>query len=208
MADKVYMRGGGEGRLFAGATERNREPILGVLERVLPRPGRVLEVASGTGEHAVFFAGRMPDVEWVPSDLDADHRGSIAAWTRHLGSANVAAPVALDVRGAWPDGPFDGMFCANMIHIAPWEACLGLLDGAAMVLRAGAPLVMYGPYKRGGLHTAPSNATFDTSLRQRDPSWGVRDLDEVARVAASHGLALEEVVELPANNLAVVYRRG
>lgn len=208
MTGRVHAWRDGEGRLSAPATERNRGPILEVLERVLPRPGRVLEVASGTGEHAVFFARSLPGVEWAPSDPDPDHRASIAAWTEHLGVGNVAAPLALDVRGAWPDGPFDAVFCANMIHIAPWEACLGLLAGTARTLRPGGPLVMYGPYMRDGAHTAPSNAAFDASLRQRDPSWGVRDLGDVVAVAASHGLALEAVVEMPANNLTVVYRRG
>lgn len=206
----IVGQGGDDGRRFAPAAARNRGPILEVLERVLPRPGRVLEVASGSGEHAVCFAEAMPDVRWAPSDPVPENRASIAAWIAHTGLPNVEAPLDLDVldAGAWPAGPFDGAFCANMIHIAPWEVCAALLAGVGRALRPGGVLAMYGPYMRGGRHTASSNAAFDESLRSRDPAWGVRDLDEVARAAAGEGLVLGEVVEMPANNLTVVYRRA
>lgn len=196
---------GDDKRRFAAATARNRDPILEVLRRALPLPGRVLEVASGTGEHAVHFAAHL-DVEWVPSDPEPENRDSIAAWIAHSGATRVLPPLDLDVRREWPAGPYDAIFCANMIHIAPWEVCEALLAGAGCVLRQDGVLAMYGPFLQGG-HTAPSNAAFDASLRSRDPAWGVRDLDVVARVAATHGLLLEDVVEMPANNLTVVYRR-
>jgi SAM-dependent methyltransferase len=169
----------------------------------------VLEVASGTGEHAVFFAGRLPDVHWQPSDPDADHRASVASWIAHAGLANIAAPLPLDATddATWPDETFDAVFNANMIHISPWAACEGLLRGASRVLRPGGVLVTYGPYMRGGQHTAPSNAAFDASLRARHPEWGVRDLDTVVAAATARDLRLTEVVEMPANNLCVVFER-
>lgn len=195
-------------KMHAPASERNREPILGVLRRVLPSEGLVLEISSGSGQHAVFFGERLPGLEWQPSDPSADARASIAAWVAESGLPNVRPPLELDVtRWPWPITSAEAILNVNMIHIAPWEACEALLRGAAQALDAGAPLVMYGPYKRGGAHTAPSNEAFDQSLRSRDPAWGVRDLDDVAELAEAHGLALEEVVEMPANNLTVVYRR-
>jgi len=194
-------------RLDAPATARNREPILTVLRRVLPPAGVVLEIASGTGQHAAFFAAALPGVEWQPSDPDPAHRASVAAWTAEV--PNVRAPLDLDAtRHLWPLARADAVLCVNMIHIAPWQACLGLLEGAAGVLPAGAPLVLYGPYRRGGAHTAPSNAAFDADLRARNPAWGVRDLEAVQAAAADAGFALAEVVEMPANNLTVVFRRG
>lgn len=195
-------------KMHAPASDRNREPILAVLRRVLPPEGLVLEIASGTGQHAVFFGEKLPGLEWQPSDPSADARVSIAAWIAERSLPNVRPPLELDVtRWPWPITYADAILNVNMIHIAPWEACEGLLRGAARVLEPGAPLVVYGPYKRGGVHTAPSNEAFDESLRSRDPDWGVRDLDDVAELAAARGLALEEVVEMPANNLTVVYRR-
>jgi hypothetical protein len=197
-----------DGRRFAPAAARNRGPILAVLERVLPPRGLVLEISSGTGEHAVAFAERLPGLVFQPSDVDPDSLASIEAWRRHSGLANVRAPLALDVHATpWPltDAP-DAIVCSNMIHIAPWTACLALLDGAASWLAPGAPLVLYGPFREGGVHTAPSNAAFDASLRERDARWGVRDLDEVAAEASARGLALEEVVAMPANNRTVVFR--
>lgn len=191
-------------RLDAPAAARNREPILAVLRRVLPEQGLVLEVASGTGQHAAHFAVALPGVVWQPSDPDPAHRASTAAWTE--GMPNVRPPLDLDTgRWPWPVDRADAVVCSNMIHIAPWAACLGLLGGAAECLPAGAPLVLYGPYRRGGAHTAPSNAAFDADLRARNPDWGVRDLEAVAAAAA--GFVLEEVVEMPANNLTVVFRR-
>lgn len=198
-------------RLSSSAAQRNRAPILEVLKRVLPSEARVLEVASGSGEHAMFFARALPGLTWQPSDLDPDARASIAAWTAHEGLPNVATPLEVDVmRAGWASavGAVDAVYCANMIHIAPWEACLGLLYGAEALLAPDAPLVLYGPFMRGGAHSAPSNAAFDLSLRQQDPRWGIRDLDDVAREAGLRGFELAEVVEMPANNLTVVFRKG
>lgn len=197
-------------RRHAPAAERNREPILGVLRRVLPAHGRVLEVASGTGQHVAHFARALPDLAFQPSDRSDQDFASIGAWCTDARVGNVRAPIVLDATSdRWPDavGMVDAIFNANMIHIAPWAAALGLLRGAGEHLVPGGVLVTYGPYRIGGVHTAPSNEAFDRDLRARDPSWGVRDLDEVARVAAGHGLVLEESVAMPANNLTVVFRR-
>jgi hypothetical protein len=199
--------------LYAPATQRNREPILAVLRRVLPASGAVLEVASGTGEHAVWFAEQLPDLVFQPSDPSPAHRASIAAWIASCGLANLRAPLALDVTSAsWETGagiPRDlgAILCINMIHIAPWAAAQGLLRGAGAALAPGRPLYLYGPYRRGGAHTAPSNEAFDRSLRAQDPAWGVRDLDALVAAAEAAGFALEEVVEMPANNLSVILRR-
>lgn len=197
-----------DARLFFPATQRNRDAILDVLRRVLPDQGRVLEIGSGSGEHVTHFAAALPGLRFVPSDLEADHRASVAAWTEHLGLSNIDAPRAIDASHAdWGIETVDAVVCANVIHIAPWEVCLGLLAGAADRVEHGAPVILYGPFKRGGRHTAPSNEAFDRSLRSRDPRWGVRDLDDVSAVADRHGLQLDEVVEMPANNLTVVWRR-
>jgi hypothetical protein len=194
-------------RRHAPATLRNREPLLAVLHRVLPATGLVVEVASGTGEHAAYFAAALPGVTWQPTDADPGARASIAAWCADV--ANARAPLPLDARApdAWPLARADAMLCVNMIHIAPWAACEGLLAGAGRVLPARAPLVLYGPYRVGGVHTAPSNAAFDAGLRAQDPSWGVRDLETVLAAAATHGLRHDETVAMPANNLTVVLRR-
>ena len=188
---------------------RNREPILAVLQRVLPPEARVLELASGTGEHAVFFAGAMPGVSWQTSDPDLGARASIAAWIEAEGVANVLAPHAIDVSAAdWGvDGPFDALVAINLIHISPWEATLGLMAGAGRLLRPGGVLFTYGAYKRGGAHTAPSNEAFDQWLKQRDPRFGVRDLEAVEAAAQAQGLALREIIEMPANNLMLVFAR-
>ncbi|MFI5216103.1 MAG: DUF938 domain-containing protein [Candidatus Limnocylindria bacterium] len=202
-----------DARLFASATQRNREPILGVLRRVLPSRGEVLEIASGTGEHAAWLAAQLPGLVFQPSDPSPPHRASIAAWIASAGLANLRAPLALDVTSAdWEQGagiPRDlaAILCINLIHIAPWAAALGLLRGAGAALAAGRPLYLYGPYRRGGEHTAPSNAAFDRSLRGQDPEWGVRDLEAVMEAAEGAGFALEEIVEMPANNLSVILRR-
>jgi hypothetical protein len=199
-----------DARRFAPATQRNREPILAVLSRVLPERGLLLEIASGTGEHAVAFAHAMPTWRVQPSDPDPDSLASIAAWRDETSAPNLLPPIALDVHvRPWPTGDApDAILCINMIHIAPWSACLALLDGAAEQLGSGAPLVLYGPYREAGAHTAPSNAAFDTSLRERDPRWGVRDLESVVAEGAARGLRLEEVVTMPANNRTVVFRRA
>ncbi len=192
---------------YAPATERNRGPILAVLRRVLPAQGTVLEIASGTGEHACHFAAALSELTWQPSDPDPDARASIAAWAEKLAVPNVKPPLSLDAESAaWPAAAADAIVCINMIHIAPWEACEGLLAGASRLLPAGAPLVLYGPFRLDGVHTAPSNESFDASLRARDPRWGVRDVDDVSARAAAHGFAFEERVAMPANNQTVVYR--
>jgi len=195
-------------RLFAPATTRNREAILAVLERHVARDASVLEIASGTGEHATFLAERLPVSGWQPTDPDAASRASVDAWRRHLAATRVAGALELDVtRRPWPVSRADVIVCINMIHISPWEACEALLDGAAEVLVPGGILYLYGPYRRGGEHTAPSNEAFDASLRARDPRWGVRDLEAVEAEASRRGLDLLEVVSMPANNFSVVMRR-
>jgi hypothetical protein len=182
-----------------------------VLERVLPARGLVLEIASGTGEHAAAFAAALPALEFQPSDCDPELLASIAAWRQQSGAANLRAPIRLDVHELPWTLPgirsVDAVLCINMIHIAPWSACLALLDGASAVLTPGAPLVLYGPYRERGVHTAPSNEGFDASLRERDARWGVRDLDEVASEAAARGFSLAEVVAMPANNRTLVFRK-
>jgi len=193
-------------RLDYPATRRNRDPILAVLREVLPVSGTVLELASGSGQHVAHFAAALPNLRWQPTDLDSALFASITTWTEGL--ANVREPLTLDVTAnEWPIERCDAVTCANMIHIAPWEACLGMLDGAARTLHGAGPLCLYGPFKRGGAHTAPSNLEFDRSLRERDARWGVRDLDDVSKEANRRGFALDRVVDMPANNLTVVFRR-
>ncbi|OLP20497.1 SAM-dependent methyltransferase [Leptolyngbya sp. 'hensonii'] len=203
-------------RQFAPATQRNREPILQVLQRVLPPTGTVLEVASGTGEHAHFFASRLAPRFWQPSDPNPLLRESIAAWQEFEPLENLGEPLALDgCEFPWPVEtgsialplPIQAIVNINMIHISPWDACLGLMAGADRILPAGGVLYLYGPFQRHGQHTAPSNAAFDESLQSQNPAWGVRHLEEVAAAAAARNLELEEVVEMPANNLSVVFRR-
>jgi hypothetical protein len=192
----------------APATQRNREPILAVLDRVLPEQGLVLEIASGSGEHATYFAPRLPGVIWQPTDADPAALASIDAWTAELAVTNVRPPVLLDVCAAtWPVSSADAIFCANMIHIAPWGATLGLFRGAGAILPVGGVLVLYGPFTIDHRHTAPSNAAFDETLRARNPAWGVRDLGDVTGVAHASGLELLEQVAMPANNLTVVFER-
>ncbi|MFZ2030669.1 MAG: DUF938 domain-containing protein [Vitreimonas sp.] len=198
-------------RLRSPSTARNREPILTVLQRVFPLKARVLELASGAGEHAVFFAAAMPQITWQPSDPDADARASIAAWIDGEQLTNVTAPLEIDVRSdAWGvenQAPFDALVAINVIHISPWDATLGLMRGAERVLRDGGVLFTYGPYKRNGAHTAPSNKAFDTSLKARDARWGVRDVADVEAAGCESGLLLREIVEMPANNLSLVFEK-
>lgn len=190
------------------AATRNREPILEVLRARLGSPATVLEVGSGTGQHAAFFAASLPHVVWRPSDRDEELFPSIEAWAVREGVASPHEPVRLDVTGdAWPAGPFDAVFSANLIHIAPWDACRGLVRGAGLHLRLEGLLFLYGPFRIGGRHTAPSNEAFDESLRARDPRFGVRDLEAVEAEAAPHGLVLEERVEMPANNQIAIFRK-
>ncbi|MBB5695046.1 DUF938 domain-containing protein [Muricoccus pecuniae] len=194
-------------RRQAPAAARNREPILAALREILPRRGLVLEIASGTGEHAAHFAAALPELVFQPSDPDPDLRASIDAWA--AGMPNVRPAIALDASaGGWPVGAADAVLCINMIHIAPWEAALGLFRGTAALLPPGGPLVLYGPYRRGGRHTAPSNAAFDDDLRRRNPAWGVRALEAVAEAAGREGFGPPEVTEMPANNLLLAFRAG
>jgi cyclopropane fatty-acyl-phospholipid synthase-like methyltransferase len=194
-------------RLFSPSVARNREPILGVLRRVLPPGAEVLEIASGSGEHAVFLARAMPELLWQTSDPDAQARLSIAAWIEHERLANVLAPLDIDVhKQDWSCGAsFDALVAINMIHIAAWDATALLFAGARLVLRAGGIVFLYGPFLREGKHTAPSNEAFDLWLKERDPQSGVRDLGEVMRVAEGEGFALREIVEMAANNLSLVF---
>jgi SAM-dependent methyltransferase len=197
-------------RQFAPAAARNRDPIWAVLQPQLPQAGLVLEVASGSGEHALHFAQRAgPGLVFQPSDPDPQARASIDAWTAAAGIANIRPALALDATAAaWPIAHADVVLCLNMIHIAPWEAAIGLVHGAARVLSRGGLLFLYGPFKRDGQHTAPSNAAFDRDfLRARNPDWGVRDLEAVATLAAAQGFGTPDIVTMPANNLSVLLRR-
>jgi SAM-dependent methyltransferase len=194
------------GGLHAPATERNREPILAVLQRVLPPEGLVLEIASGTGQHAAFFAAALPALRWQPSDPASAHRDSVAAWAASL--TNVLPAVELDVeRWPWPVTRADAVVCINMIHIAPWSAAQALFAGAARILPAGGVLFLYGPFTRDGQHTAESNQRFDERLRAEDPRWGVRDLGDVTALAGETGFGDPEILVMPANNLSLIFRR-
>ena len=192
----------------APATERNREPIAAVLREVLPAHGLVLEVASGTGEHAAYFARLFPALDWQPSDPDPDALNSIEAWVADAELPNLREPVQLDAAGTWPIARAEAVLCINMVHISPWTATLGLLGGAAGVLAPGAPLVLYGPYRQRDVPTAPSNEAFDRSLKDRNPDWGLRELEEVVAAAERERLQLDRIVEMPANNLTVVFRKA
>jgi cyclopropane fatty-acyl-phospholipid synthase-like methyltransferase len=194
--------------LTSAAAERNKDPILTVLESVLPATGNVLEIASGSGQHVCFFAQSLPGLQWQPSEPDAAHRDAVEARVRESGLANIATPITLDVHEArWPvAGNLDAVVCINMIHISPWSATLALCAGAARHLRTGGFLVTYGPYLQNGT-AAQSNLDFDTSLKRRNAAWGLRDLEEVTRVAAEHGLTRRQVVPMPANNLTVVFAK-
>ena len=192
----------------APATARNAEPLAEVLAIELPETGLVLEVASGTGEHAVFLARKFPHLRWQPSDTDPDALASINAWRSEAGLDNLAAPIALDAaRCDWQARNADAILCVNMVHISPWEAVEGLFAGAERVLDINAPLILYGPYREAGIETAPSNLAFDQSLKQRDPAWGLRHVEDMDRLAAKYGLARTARHAMPANNLVLVYRK-
>jgi hypothetical protein len=213
-----------DARQYAPATQRNREHILEVLLQVLPPTGTVLEVSSGTGEHAVFFAPQLYPRQWIPSDPNPVARDSIAAWRERCPADNLYPPIALDARDpvwvverdelleALQDKDFTrnsivAIVNINMIHIAPWSACIGLIAGARRILPPGGILYLYGPFKQGGSHTAPSNEVFDESLRAQNPEWGVRDLDDVVGVAQQQHLSLIKTYEMPANNLSVIFQQ-
>jgi SAM-dependent methyltransferase len=205
------------GRRFSAPAERNRQPILDVLRRVLPPTGRALEIASGTGQHTAWFARHLPGWTWQPTDLDERNLESIAAWCfgpdpadvldGAPALANVEPPRRLDVlEASWPvEGRFDAILCANMLHIAPWSCCAALMQGAARHLAAGGVLVTYGPYVVEGEPLAPSNAAFDADLRARDPAWGLRALGDVREAAGRVGLTLRERVAMPANNQMLIF---
>jgi SAM-dependent methyltransferase len=194
-----------DARRSAPAAERNAEPILAVLERVLPA-GLVLEIASGTGQHAAHMAAALPHVTWQPTDVDPGALASIAAWVESAALPNLRPPVALDVAAhPWPVAAADAIVCINLLHIAPWSAALALFRGAAAVLPPGGLLYTYGPYRFDGV-TAASNDAFDASLRARDPAWGVRDARDLEDAASAVGLRLDEVVPMPANNHSLVFR--
>lgn len=196
-------------RRSAPHVARNAAPIVDVLREILPGRGLVLEVASGTGEHALHFARAFPNLLWQPSDPDPAAVRSIEAWRAEAGLFNLLPAVALDARAReWPVEAADAMLCINMVHISPWTATLGLMRGAGRLLGPGSPLYLYGAYRQAGVETAPSNEAFDESLRSRNPEWGLRDLDAVVAEAEGHGFALETVVPMPANNLSMVLRRA
>ncbi|MCP2017058.1 MAG: DUF938 domain-containing protein [Erythrobacter sp.] len=193
----------------APATARNSEPLAGVLAEELPASGLVLEIASGSGEHAVFLARRFPALGWQPSDRDAEALASVDAWAAEGGCANLRPAIALDAAQAdWPIAAADAALCVNMVHISPWDAAVGLFAGAGRILASGAPLVLYGPFIEPEQETAASNLAFDQSLKQRNPEWGLRDLTDLDALAADHGLRRTARHAMPANNLALVYRRG
>jgi len=193
----------------APATLRNRDPILQVLREVMPASGLVLEVAAGTGEHAVFFARAFPGLSWRPTDADPDALASIAAWRAVEGTPNLLDPLTLSAAepGDWPVDRADAIVCINMIHISPWAATEGLLAGAGRILPEGGVLYLYGPYREAGVDAAPSNEAFDADLRRRHPLWGLRHVEEVMAEARKHDLTLRRRVEMPANNLSLVFEK-
>jgi cyclopropane fatty-acyl-phospholipid synthase-like methyltransferase len=198
---------------YAPATQRNRQPILEVLQRFLPQQGNILEIASGTGEHAVFFAASFPHCQWYTSDRDAGSRASIRAWSEEYSLNNLHPPLELDASSQqWSiettDTSIDAIVNINMIHISPYSACEGLMAGAGRILPRDGILYLYGPYQRQGKHTSLSNEAFDRSLRDRDPQWGVRNLEDVIIVAEKANLILKEVISMPANNLSVIFMKS
>lgn len=197
-------------RRTAPAAARNRAPILEALQPALADGAHVLEVAAGSGEHALWFAAALPDVAWRPSDRDEAAIASIAAWRAAEGTPNLLPPIRLDAAdpATWPAQPLDAIVCINMIHIAPWSAAEGLMRLAGARLKAGGVLFLYGPYLEAGVETAPSNLAFDADLRARDPAWGLRDRAAVEALAAAEGLALERRAAMPANNLSLIFRRA
>lgn len=210
-------------RRYAPATERNRDPILAVLKEILPETGTVLEISSGTGEHAAYFAPRLAPRHWLPSDVDPELLASIVAWADEMPSPNLWLPIRLNACDpVWaveqpmnlPEGidleahPIRAIANINMIHIAPWDACLGLMAGAQRILPPDGVLYLYGPFHQNGQPTSPSNAAFDESLQSQNPEWGVRDLETVIATAQNHGLLHQRTIAMPANNLSVIFRKA
>lgn len=198
-----------DARQYAPSTLRNREALLEVLRPRLPATGELLEIASGSGEHAVFFAPHFPGLRWSPTDFDQSAVESIADWIKALPAPNLTPPLRLDVtQKTWPFQRADVILCVNMIHIAPWSATEGLMRGAGRIMAPGGLLITYGPYKRGGLHTATSNEAFEEWLKKQNPAFGVRDLEAVAAEAAANGFSAPEVIDMPANNFTLVFRKN
>jgi hypothetical protein len=206
--ERFYETPSDGSRRSAPAALRNREPISEVLADWLPASGKVLEIASGTGEHAVHFAECFPTLEWQPSDIHPDALSSIEAWRRASGLQNVHPPLVIDAAsGDWPISRADAILSINMVHISPWASALGLLDGSARLLEPGAPLILYGPWLKEDIPTAPTNLDFDSELGRRDPEWGLRRVEEFAAAAAERGLRHEETRSMPANNMMLLFRR-
>ncbi len=198
---------GGEAKRHAPATERNRDVITAALSSILPVTGQVLEIASGTGEHIVHFARNFPALNWQPSDPDPIAIASIAAWREEAGADNVKPPVQLDAAGQWPLVEANAIICINMAHISPWAATLGLLRNAARILASGEPLNLYGPFWQRDVPPSEGNIAFDAALKQQNPAWGLRYVEDVADEAIRFGLRLDAIIPMPANNLSVIFRR-
>lgn len=199
--------GAASDKLHAPATLRNRDAILAVLRDALPSSGLVLEVASGSGEHAAYFAAALSHLNWQPSDPEASALASIDAWRVEAKLPNLLPPVMLDAAAPWPVNRADAIICINMAHISPWSATLGLMEGAGKTLPAGGLLYLYGPFIRDEVETAPSNLAFDASLKARDPQWGLRRIEEVSAAAEARGFSLDRLIEMPANNLSLLFRK-
>lgn len=204
--DRFYEGPAGGARRSAPAALRNREPIEEVLQEWLPRSGLVLEIASGTGEHAAYFAERFPKLEWQPSDIHPDALQSIAAWRAETGLKNLREPIVVDAAAPnWPIDTADAVLSINMVHISPWASALGLLDGARRLLRGGGPLILYGPWFTDDMTPAPSNVEFDRSLKERNPDWGLRSVEAFSAAAAQRGFQLIEMRTMPANNMMLLF---
>ena len=195
-------------RQYAPASERNSKPILSVLQNILPQSGLLLEIASGSGQHAAYFAPYFPGLTWQPSEPDADSRASITSWIKHIKAENINMPIDLDVTSfPWPISEADVIFSSNMIHITRWKCCLALMAGAGQILKPQGVLILYGPFLMDGKKTALSNIQFDNSLKKRNPDWGIRNLKKVYAAARDYGLACSEIFEMPANNLMVILKK-
>jgi len=209
VGERFYEAPAAGAQRSAPAALRNREPIADVLADWLPASGLVLEVASGSGEHVIFFAERFPALEWQPSDVHPDALASISAWRDTADLPNLLRPMTIDAASPdWPIERADAVLSINMVHISPWASALGLVAEAERLLDAGGPLILYGPWLKDDIETVPSNLDFDADLKRRNPAWGLRRVEEFAEAAASHGFALEDVRRMPANNLMTLWRKG